>query len=78
MLLLGVGEKTQLDRERLRTFATYGFIIYGPMLQLTYNQILPRLVPEVTRMAIMKKILFTQTAFALTSICAFYTAIPLL
>ena len=48
------------------------------MLQITYNKILPRLVPESTRLALAKKILFTQTCFAVTSICAFYTVIPLL
>ena len=72
------GFREKLDYSRLRTFATYGFAVSGPMLYMTYNKILPYIAPGTSKMAIMKKIIFTQTAFTLVSMSAFYTAIPLM
>ena len=39
---------------------------------------MPYLVPETTKLGVFKKIMLTQTAFALLSLGAFYTVIPLL
>lgn len=71
-------EKKTIDKERLRSFTTYGFIVSGPMLYTTYNKILPYIAPGTSNTSLAKKILFTQTAFTLISMCAFYTAIPLM
>ena len=62
----------------MRSFTQYGFMVSGPMLYLTYNKILPYIAPGTSKLAIVKKMLFTQTAFTLVSMCAFYTAIPLM
>ena len=48
------------------------------MLYITYNKILPYIAPGSSQIAIMKKLLFSQTCFTLVSMSAFYTAIPLL
>lgn len=71
-------QKKTIDWERLRSFTTYGFAVSGPMLYTTYNKILPYIAPGTSKASLAKKIIFTQTAFTLISMSAFYTAIPLL
>ena len=78
LFLIGFNNKEKLDKERMRSFGIYGFAVSGPMLYLTYNKILPYIAPGTSRIAIFKKLLFTQTAFTLVSMSAFYTAIPVL
>ena len=48
------------------------------MLYCTYNKILPYIAPGTSNIAIIKKMLFTQTVFTLVSMSAFYTAIPIM
>ena len=51
--------KEKLDGQRMRSFATYGTIVSGPMLYLTYNKILPYIAPGTSKLAVVKKMLFT-------------------
>ena len=52
--------KKPVDWDRLRVFSFYGFVVYGPLLMVSYDKILPRIAPGPQTLAnLALKIFYT-------------------
>ena len=72
MTFAGVDKSKLYEYQRTSLFMLYGFMYQGPAVHLSYNYIIPYLVPGKCMVSLAKKLVMTQTFFAFAAISSFY------
>lgn len=62
----------KFDYNRTAMFMSYGLLVNGPLLHITYSKVIPCFAAGTSLGAVGKKMLFTQTVFSWISIGSFY------
>jgi hypothetical protein len=69
--------KHRFDVIRTLRLTSYSFFISGVLMHIVYTKILPKIAPGCGMIAVVKKVLFTQTVFMITGTCLFYFILAL-
>jgi len=64
--------QNKFDCARTLNFMSYGLLINGPLLHITFSKVIPCFARGSSMSDVVKKLLFTQTVFSWVSIGSFY------